>query len=205
MANIDAPDQYPPHFLDAFSEIVNIGIGRAAGVLNRMITSRVTLRVPHIEIIPYSRIGEKAEMLGNETLSSVKINLTGEITGSASLLFSPDSASKLVAMLTGEPMGSPDLDSLKTETLNELGNILLNNVLGSIANMCNLRMKFSIPYYNEGLMREMFSATDDGDSRIVIVHTTFSVQEQMVEGTILLLFTLATIGNLMAGLEKNTQ
>ena len=37
--------------LDALTEILNIGIGRAAASLSRMVETRVELRVPEIELI----------------------------------------------------------------------------------------------------------------------------------------------------------
>lgn len=202
MAKNDFADRYPPHFLDALTEIINIGVGRAAGVLNQMISSKIILKVPHLEIIRAEDVGVRVGELSKAPLSTVKIEIAGDIAGTASLLFIPDSASKLVSLLTGEAMSSPDLDSLKTETLNEVGNILLNSVLGSIANMFEMRLHYSIPHYREGAIGEIFSSADNhGD--VIMAHTTFLVKEHLIEGKILLLFTLGSIGNLLAAIEKS--
>ena len=36
---------------DALQELVNIGVGRAAGMLNQMVDSRIILEIPYIKVL----------------------------------------------------------------------------------------------------------------------------------------------------------
>ena len=200
MTDAHNPAEPSPEFKDAFSEIVNIGVGRAAGVLNQMISSKITLRVPKVEIIDQKDLPQKMGELGNKNLATIGMSVTGDIAGMASLLFMPDGASKLVSLLTGQPQDSPDLDALKMETLNEVGNILINGVVGTLANICGMRLNYSVPNYREGSIGDVFNITDAG--RVISIHTAFDVKEHLIEGRILLLFNLGAIDNLIAAINK---
>uniref|UniRef100_A0ACD5GZE0 Uncharacterized protein n=1 Tax=Desertifilum tharense IPPAS B-1220 TaxID=1781255 RepID=A0ACD5GZE0_9CYAN len=51
------------------------------------------------------------------------------------MIFPTESASTLVSLLTGEKPGTPDLEAVKIGTLLEVGNIVLNGVVGTVSNL----------------------------------------------------------------------
>ena len=74
--------------LDELTEHLNIGVGHAAGLLNSLIGRRIKLQVPRIEIFPRKQINEALKSFGTENYSTVNQKFGGDISGSASLLFS---------------------------------------------------------------------------------------------------------------------
>jgi chemotaxis protein CheC len=56
--------------IDALKELINIGIGRAAGVLNTMLHSHIRLRVPVVEIFSPSALKEEMQRTEGETFSA---------------------------------------------------------------------------------------------------------------------------------------
>lgn len=187
----------PPQ-LDALTELINIGLGRAAAILNEMATSHVKLTSPRIEVLSLEAIliGRGRQLDAN--LSAVKMSFTGTMAGSAFLAFPPESALKLVALLTGEDQDSPDLDSLKMETLNEVGNIVLNGVLGSIANALDGTMNYTIPLYQEGTLKGFFVESVNADDAVVLAVAEFDVEERNVHGDTLLILEPKSFRNLLA-------
>lgn len=190
-----------PAQLDAITELVNIGLGRAASILNEMATSHVRLTTPRIEALSLKEIlmGKGRQL--NATLSSVKMSFTGMMAGSAYLAFPPESALRLVSLLTGEDRESPDLDSLKLETLNEVGNIVLNGVLGSIANALDGMMNYTIPSYQEDTLERMFVENVGEDDTVVLAVAEFSVEDRNIRGDTLLILEPKSFAALLTSLE----
>ena len=42
--------------VDALTELINIGVGRAAGMLNQILEAHIQLQVPSVKIFPHSQI-----------------------------------------------------------------------------------------------------------------------------------------------------
>lgn len=100
--------------LDALQELINIGIGRAASLLNEMVDSHIGLKIPFVKVLTGAEAyQELATRFHDDSLASVRLSFTGSFSGAAGLIFPTDSASSLVAVLTGEQPGSADLDALK--------------------------------------------------------------------------------------------
>jgi chemotaxis protein CheC len=193
--------QLNPSQVDALTELINIGLGRAAAILNEMATSHVKLSAPRIEVLSLKEIliGKGRQL--NATLSSVKMSFTGTMGGSAFLAFPPESALRLVSLLTGENRESPDLDSLKMETLNEVGNIVLNGVLGSISNAMEGMVNYTIPSYQEATLERMFLESVDEDDAVVLAVAEFTVEEQNVRGDTLLILEPKSFMTLLTAIE----
>lgn len=99
--------------IDALKELINIGVGRAAGVLNQMVHSHILLRVPAVEVLTLRELRRNMAGLGAEPVAAVRLSFDGDFSGEAELVFPPDSASRLVSLLTNESMGTPDLDAVR--------------------------------------------------------------------------------------------
>ena len=113
----------------------------------------------------------------------------GTFSGTIALAFPPESASDLVAVVTDEEPGSPDLDSIRAATLTEIANILMNNVMGSISNVLTERLKYSLPSYSVGRIHALIGGGEkEPHSTIVLARTRFTIKDLLIEGDILLLF-----------------
>ena len=188
--------------IDALKELTNIGVGRAAGVLSEMLQTHIHLQVPFIKIFSPQELEEEMEDFGREQLSSVGLGFRGSFSGTAALVFPPDSASELVAILTGEEVGSPDLDSVRTGTLSEVGNIVINGVMGSIGNVLEHRLDYSIPSYSEGTIESLLTSNEpDSGSRVLLAQTHFAVEERLIEGDIYLFFEAGSFDALLDAID----
>lgn len=189
-----------PSQRDALTELINIGLGRAASILNEMATSHVKLTTPRVEALTLKEILMGKGRLLRVTLSCVKMSFTGMMKGSAFLAFPPESALKLVSLLTGELQGSPDLDSLKLETLNEVGNITLNGVLGSIANTLGGRMNYTIPIYQEDMIERLMIECVSEEDAVVLAIAEFNVETQNIHGDVVLVFEAESFAALLTAI-----
>lgn len=193
-----------PSQLDILQEIINIGVGRAANVLNEMIAAHIRLQVPAIKVLSHLDIKQElAAKLRLEPISSVRLGFTGTLSGNAHLVFPTDSASKLVAILTDEEIGTPDLDAVKIGTLTEVGNIVINGAIGSISNLLKQQLRYSMPAYIEGSIEQLLTnGSSSINATILLAQTRFTIDQLQVEGDIILFFNLGSFDILLTSIEQ---
>jgi len=190
--------------LDALQELVNIGIGQAAGILNDMIESPIRLQIPYLQILTPNDVQQQLEHhLNGEQISAVQLKFTGSFGGIAQLVFPTNSASTLVTMLTGEEAGTHDLDAVKIGTLSEVGNIVINGVMGAISNVLQQRLNYSIPNYMEGTIASLLiSGGLTADTVVLLAQTRFIIEKLHIEGDIILIFNVSSFDTLLAAINQ---
>lgn len=188
-----------PEHRDALTELVHIGVGRAAAALNEILSSHVELSVPRLEVMNRQELKTAAFEFGGGRLSSVHLGFRGGMTGEAALIFPDESARRVVELLTGET--SPEqVEAFRAGTLQEVGNIVVNGVVGTISNMLREKLEFSIPDLREGDLMQLFQGEAD-DVAVVVVHTRFRIRGRPIEGNILLVFEVESFSFLLSRLE----
>lgn len=190
--------------LDALQELVNIGIGQAAGILNEMIDSPIRLQIPCLKILSPLEVKQKlTQQLSSELISAVQLKFSGSFTGTAQMVFPTDSAATLVAMLTGEERGTHDLDSVKIGTLSEVGNIVINGVMGAISNVLQQRLNYSLPSYAEGTVETLLSSSNVMPETVVLLaRARFIIERLHIEGDIILVFNVSSFDALLLAINQ---
>ncbi len=111
---------YTADQMDALSEMVNIGMGQEAGMLNDMVGSHVSQRAPAIDLLSPAALERKKNEMQGAVLSAVRLGFKEPLAGSAWLVLPSASAGKLVALLTEEGTPSSDLDEIRVGPLTEV-------------------------------------------------------------------------------------
>lgn len=194
-------------FLDALAELVGIGVGKAAEVLNAMLRSHIVLSVPSIRIVAPDELPKVLGLPADRRLAAVEMGYSGSLSGSVELIFTQGEAGRLVECITGE-VGIPeeDLDAVRAGTLAEVGNIVINALLGSVSNVLGLELTYTVPAYLEGglveLLREarVVAGGSAGEEVVLLARTRFQVEELAVDGDIAVFFALDSFRSLEAGI-----
>jgi len=92
------------------------------------------------------------------------------------------------------------MDALKEATLAEIGNILINHVMGAISNMLKTRLSYRIPVYKETMIDNLVE--DTSDMKISIADTSFSISTLSVQGDLIIAFQLESFQTLLDGIQK---
>ena len=187
--------------LDALQELINIGVGRAASLLNEMVDSHIRLKIPVVKVLTANEAyQELTKRFHDEALASVKLGFTGSFYGTASLIFPTDSASTLVAVLTGEDP-SADLDAVKIGTLSEIGNIVINGVMGSLSNVLKRHINYTLPIYLEDTLENLLLSAYESDSKILLAQASFTIERLEIIGDIILIFLVGTFDALINAMK----
>jgi chemotaxis protein CheC len=189
--------------IDSLKEMVNIGVGHAAGVLNAMLNSRVQLHVPVVEVMSYEELQSKIQTISHGSLSSVRIGFKGPFSGNASLVFPAEGAVKLVSILSGVDPDANDLHEMQVATLTEVGNIVLNGVMGAIGNELKLHVFYSLPIYLENPFEVLLSNRQTQfDASVVWVQTSFNIESESIVGDIILVFEVGSLDLLLEAVNR---
>lgn len=188
--------------LDGIRELVNIGIGRAAGSLNTLTGHHVVLNVPDITI---SRIEElkKKKIYPDSSYTAINQDYSGAFLGTTILIFPQKSADSLFFLLTGEKVRNQENDELWRMTLLEVGNIIVNAIMGSIMNILEEKLEYHLPQYRENSLNGLLDNDRFADSKYIIVaRALFSVEGQDIQGEILLFLADQSIDILAASINE---
>jgi len=187
---------------DALTEVINVGVGRAASALSTLIEGRVELKVPHVDLVSKEALGGALHGLATEAVSSVQMGFKGSLHGSAFLVFPSPSAAKLVELVAGSDPQSLDLDSIQASTLTEIGNIVISAVMGTLATIIDDAVRYSLPVYEQHPILELLERHQEGNPLILLAKTSFTIrQTTTIEGHLLLVFEISSLDSLLAFLE----
>jgi len=183
---------------DALSELVNLGVGKAAANLREMVKDEVLLSVPSVTVVSRA----EASLLINEhetgRLVAIHQRFSGDLQGRALLIFPEANSLELVRAVTGGDVPLDDIVDLGQEALSETGNIILNGCLGTIGNMLRRTMQVSLPEIMRGNSSELLSLGGDqgyGEA-VLFLFINFSLRERAVRGYIAMLMDLPALTSL---------
>ncbi|NSY14783.1 chemotaxis protein CheX [Agrobacterium vitis] len=183
---------------DALTELVNIGVSRAAASLRKMVNKEVILSVPSVEVVTRKSAASLIGQRESETLVAVQQNFEGPFSGRALLIFPQSNGLSLVRGILGEETAEEDLVEMEDEALAETGNVILNSCLGSMANMLQHSLKMSLPDILRGDSRMLFDVLDEAgeQSFVLFLYINFSVRDRKINGYIAMLMDLPSLENL---------
>lgn len=188
---------------DALREIINIGVGKAAHILSQMIKAKVSLLVPKVSALSPELARQELAKLAPGRVAAVRLAYGGRFSGTGLLCFTPESAAKLANVLVGEEMSVPDLDALKMGAITEVGNILLNGVIGSTSNILGEHVRYSVPVYEEGSANQLLGASLSSQAEVVVIaETSLTVEALAVRGDTVLLLEATSFGILLEAIDK---
>ncbi|BAZ17516.1 CheC, inhibitor of MCP methylation [Calothrix sp. NIES-4071] len=196
-----------PSHLDALQELINIGVGRAASMLNQMVDARIILEIPVVSVMTLVQLQSELEKrFDSGSFAAVRLNFTGSFSGKANLVFPTESAATLVSLLTGEEIDSPDLDSVKIGTLSEVGNIVINGIMGSISNVLNQHLNYAIPIYMEDSINHILSLDNTTEQTVfLLAQARFAIETLEVMGEIVLIFEMDSFGTLIKVIDQQLE
>ena len=181
---------------DALTEVVNIGVSRAAASLRKMVGQQVLLSVPAVEIVTHKAAAALIGQRESEDLVAVRQDFSGAFSGRALLIFPETRSMELVRAVAGDDVAAEDLPELESEALSETGNVILNNCLGTMANMLQRSLKMSLPEVLRGSGTELFAGPQGETGLVLFLYINFSVRDRDIRGYIAMLMDLPSLAAL---------
>ena len=189
---------------DALTELVNIGVSRAASSLRKMVGKQVLLSVPSVEVITQVAAAAMIGQRESDDLVAIRQEFGGAFSGKALLIFPEDNSLELVRAIVGDEIDAAEVASLKDEALAETGNVILNGCLGTIANMLDQSLQMSLPKVLYGDGKALFDVGNvpDTDGLVLFLYINFTVRDRNIRGYIAMIMDLPSLGVLKRLLDQ---
>jgi chemotaxis protein CheC len=180
---------------DALTEIVNIGVSRAAANLRKMVGDQVLLSVPSIEVVSQRRA---ARLIGEREINelvAVRQDFNGVFSGRALLIFPEENSLELVRAVTGDELDPQEVLDIEHEALAETGNVILNSCLATMANMLQRPLTMTIPEVLRGQGPALFETEDseNADGLVLFLYIDFAVRSRDIRGYIAMVMDLPSL------------
>ncbi|MDY6834672.1 MAG: chemotaxis protein CheC [Chloroflexota bacterium] len=196
--------QYTIDQLDALQEIINIGVGHGANALHKMSQSLVRLQPPLLEVLtPDELQAQIEEKTGVESISVVDLPFRGSFSGTAELVIPSIHADKLVTKLINEGLEDLTHWEVRAGTLTEVGNVVLNAVMGTISNLLRFSLRYSMPCYMERNVQDITPHNlRTYGTAIIFARTPFGLEDLGIQGNIILFIEVASFDKLLTAIDN---
>ena len=175
--------------MDLLQELINIGVGRAADALSQLVESRIQLCVPEIKMIGSQKAREifEARSVSEETMVTQSFN--GSISGRLGMLLDKKSAILMTSLLSDEQCTENEINLEQEGIILEVGNIVLNGVMGSISNAIEDQLDYSIPEIaRSNSIKILLEKNMLNKPTVLLADVSLHVENSAIEGSIIVVF-----------------
>lgn len=199
---------------DALVEIFNIGVGQAAAAMSGIVGEEVTMSVPSITFL--SR-GDAASLLedahrksnlgsgsaGSERICGVSQHYEGAFQTEAILMFPENKSLEIVRLMVGEAVPLAELSEMEQEAMSEIGNIILNSCVGTLANIFQQELHGSLPVYHVGSSDEILDATGTrAETVVMMLHIDFILEKHQIHGYVAFILDITALHDLKDQIDR---
>ncbi|MCU0541489.1 MAG: hypothetical protein MUE44_04790 [Oscillatoriaceae cyanobacterium Prado104] len=172
-------------------DVVNKAIGMAVSQMSEMIACEIEYEVPSSQALsPLVLQKTLIETLGEDLVAVAQLDFSGNLSGSAQMLFSREAADAIVLTLNGGgDVESEEFKQDKADIMGEIGNLAISGIVGTFSNTLKYNLGYVVPHYVEGSAQEIFSNMNfSARSTIVLFMSHFKIVDFHVEGDFILFF-----------------
>lgn len=187
--------------LDALAEIVNIGSGRAAAQLSELVGDRIDLSTS-LTVCSLDELTRLLASSAEPAETAVIQDFSGDSCGRALLAFPKVSGAALAKLIAGINCPEDDLEEDLCGVLEEVGNIVLNSVLGTLGNEAHVQLTYSVPKLSVGRLIDATLLVTNPSCRtdclqLVLADTRFQVISCGISGSLILVFEFASLSTML--------
>ncbi len=172
---------------DLIKELMNVGVNESTNILSHILNTEIELHIPEVRILKAEDLLRELSLLGSTQLTAVNLEFQGGFSGTSQLVFSQESANKLIKIFSREVLDVEDIDEINSGALIEIGNIVLNAVLAEFSNFLKNEFEFFVPDFYENYEADFYSKIYKySDDVILLGQTLFNISEYQITGDIVL-------------------
>ncbi|MDH5183862.1 MAG: hypothetical protein OEX12_08235 [Gammaproteobacteria bacterium] len=184
---------------DLLIELFNIGIGKAAASLGIISKQEISVSIPEINLILFT---DFIDSLPQQELCCVIQRSFGSLNSISALIFSQEGSFEIVRRMLGKHIDVSSNTELYQDAIREIGNIMLNACIGSIAKALDIRIETELPNLQTGPPNNMLEDNLlQKDDMILDVIIDMHMVESDIAGTIVFIMGPFSLNKLKQGLK----
>jgi len=180
---------------DAITELLNIGMGYAAFSLSQMLDDEVKLSIPSVELLSRQDAARHIEADPCKRIVAIKQHFRGSFWGDVFLLFPKENSLDLVKALMKQDLSQDMLTELEQDALMEVGNVILNSCLSTLADvLMKEEVASGLPIFMIGSAQEVLDATIPlADEIVMFLRMDFKLHSSDISGYVAFILDIASI------------
>ena len=189
--------------MDALAEAFNLSLGEAAATFSAIVHEEIELSVPIVEFISRDELtrrlqGDKADQ-DPTRLCRINQSFTGSdgLVTDALLLFPEHGSLEIVRRMLGDNTPVQHITELEQDALAEIGNIIINSCMSSLANLFGTELIGSLPRVQ---CSDAAHLLDDkaADNLILVARIGMVMSAHNLSGFVLFLMDVPSVDQFMA-------
>lgn len=182
---------------DQIIEFFNMGNSKAASAFNELMACLIKLDVPSVDICSGCDDLFKLGILEDVVFSLSRLSFHCAFSGEVFILFTKEDAQKVTDILSGGNL---------EETIKEIGNIMTNHIIGSVSNILDVLIDYTVPVYREGRLGEILNSKGDfsnpSDNIIVISKIKFKASSVNQENQLIIFIKIKAIQDFLSAVDR---
>lgn len=185
---------------DFLVEIFNIGVGKAAASLSELVQQEILLSVPRVEIETQQSLIDHLAVDG--MMCSISQLMHGPLNALSMLIFPAGSSETIVRKMLGEGLPDETIADLQQEALTEIGNIVINACIGSIAQTLSMEFQIDLPEYQvaEACDLRQFN-TQSADHVVLLIIIDLVLSESQTRGYLAFIMNAISLTQLKESIQ----
>ncbi len=184
---------------DALVEIFNLGVGQAASAMSRIVNEEVIMSVP---LIAFQSRAEVARTLGSDEgrrICAITQHFEGAFNTEAFLMFPEEKSLEIVRLMVGQSLSLEELSEMEQEAMSEIGNIILNSCMGTLANASGKELHGSLPTYHVGTSEDILGVSGkEWDGLVLTLKIDFKIEKHQIHGYVAFLLDMPALHDLQS-------
>lgn len=173
---------------DALMEVLHIGTGQAANALSQMLSQKVIINVPNIQLVPLEQVS--ARLGGHDRhVVGLYFRIDGDLGGRILIIFQKDYGHKMASILMGEKIEEKILSDMNQASMMEMGNIIANSYLNGLAGLLDMKLMPSVPFYAEDMLGAVIDCLLIEIAQVadhaLLINTELLVENENIKGSFL--------------------
>jgi len=182
---------------DALVELFNQGVGQAASAMSQIVNEEVAMSVPSIL---FQTRAECARTLANKEgrrICAITQHYSGAFNTEAILMFPEEKSFEIVRLMVGQSLPMEALSEMEQEAMSEIGNIILNSCMSTLANIAGRELEGSLPVYHVGTSDQILGTPgSQWDGLVLTLKIDFNIERHQIHGYVAFLLDLSALQDL---------
>lgn len=185
---------------DALAETFNMALGEASAQFADLVNEEIGLSVPDVELLRRSELVRRIDAPGESgehallcRISQAFVSKQADIDALAMLLFPQRGSLEIVRRMLGEDVSAERLSELEQDALGEIGNIIINSCMNSLAHIFDREMKGSLPEVRNGSASELFATSGDDEDAVLLARIGMRMASKRISGHVIFMMDLPSL------------
>lgn len=195
---------------DVLKELFNIGVGQAASTLSEIIDKKIVLRVPDVKVLDLQDGKKELDLFLQQVAAGAvmvsSISFDQQLEGKISLIFPAEKMHRFIDLCLHEEHDvdeTIDFTDIGFDTIKEIGNILMNAIMGELSNNIHIPVEYTLP--EVGILSDARAdafVNEEMSYLVVLMYISFNIEGTEIEGAIVINMTLKSLDDVMNTIEK---